>query len=135
VVKSLSAKENALLESPTGSGKTLALLCSALAWQESAAAASLDAPEPAAAAGAKPALPPLPLKAGGGNALLDAQRTRHVCATETTAAGAEEVAVFISKKRRAQKKVVPKIFYTTRTHTQLTQARAHGACTRLSAAV
>lgn len=32
VLNALTAKENALLESPTGSGKTLALLCSSLAW-------------------------------------------------------------------------------------------------------
>lgn len=34
IVRSLSRKQNCLLESPTGSGKSLALLCSCLAWQQ-----------------------------------------------------------------------------------------------------
>ncbi|XP_005986876.1 Fanconi anemia group J protein isoform X2 [Latimeria chalumnae] len=36
IIRGLKSQQHCLLESPTGSGKSLALLCSALAWQQSA---------------------------------------------------------------------------------------------------
>ncbi len=42
IIRALTKREHAMIESPTGTGKTLALLCGALAWQEREVALSME---------------------------------------------------------------------------------------------
>lgn len=98
-LQALHKGQNALLESPTGTGKTLALLTSALAWQ----ARRIEE-----MAMQDPTLSPLqkemPMKEG----LADAEADL-------------EDSVQQPKKKRGGRTSMPRIYFASRTHSQIAQ--------------
>ena len=119
VVSALDARAHALLEAPTGSGKTLALLCGALAWQGKARAEAegrmgegatvAPGPRPSdAAAAPKPGYEAGPLSPGAELAAADA--------LDAAAGGRAALGASTSSSGR-----VPRVFYASRTHSQLAQ--------------
>lgn len=112
VVRAIDHEENALLEAPTGCGKTLSLLCGALAWQ-TAAKAKKAAAEQAAAAQA----------AAAAKQVFDVIEDTQQEATTSTAAASDKPASGGSDAAAPPEEpvVVPKIYYATRTHSQIAQ--------------
>lgn len=111
VVRAIDHEENALLEAPTGCGKTLSLLCGALAWQ-SAAKAKRAAAEQAAADKAAAASKQV------FDVIEDTQQEENAAAAteEKPGSGGSNAA-----DTPEEPVVVPKIYYATRTHSQIAQ--------------
>lgn len=119
IIGSLQKGRNCLLESPTGSGKSLALLCAALAWQRSETEAIRDYNLAVREGLLEPESVAFMDENSGSNCVYDVADNAGFFA----AAAEDDHQNFNGEERppKNKKRTIPKIYFGTRTHKQISQ--------------